>query len=70
MKYPQEAGVFIGLRELMTVFPRIKREEYAMNPAERQVLMKLEQVLYENLSVEEVEELIHIPGSLGKGDGR
>jgi hypothetical protein len=62
MEYPQDAGVFIGLRELMTIFPRIKQEEAVMNSEERQVLMKMEKTLYEHLSVEKVEELLHIPG--------
>jgi hypothetical protein len=63
MEYPQDAGVFIGLWELMTIFPRIKQEEAVMNSEERQVLMKMEKTLYEYLSVEKVEELLHIPGS-------
>jgi hypothetical protein len=57
MRYPQDAGVFIDFGELLAIFPRIKRGEYTMNPAERQVLTKLEKVLYEYLTVEEVENL-------------
>ncbi|MDR2742827.1 MAG: hypothetical protein LBB98_11840 [Treponema sp.] len=70
MEYLQEAGVFIRLKELMTIFPRIKQGEQTMNGEELQVLMKMEKALYEYLSVEEAENLMHIPGSLGKGDGR
>jgi hypothetical protein len=70
MEYPQEAGVFITLGELISLFPRFKRAEHILNPAERQVLIKLEQTLYEYLSVDEAEELIQAFGSLGKGDGR
>lgn len=54
----------------MTIFPRIKQGEQTMNGEELQVLMKMEKALYEYLSVEEAENLMHIPGSLGKGDGR
>ncbi|MDR0377197.1 MAG: hypothetical protein LBH70_05330 [Spirochaetaceae bacterium] len=70
MRHSQEAGVFIGLRELITIFPRIKGGEYTMNPAERQVLMKIEKVLYEYLTVEEVENLARIPGCPREGDGQ
>jgi hypothetical protein len=70
MDYPQGAGVFIGLDDLVAIFPRIKQGEPAMNSAERQTLAKLEKALYEYLSVEEAEELLRIPGSYGKGDGR
>jgi hypothetical protein len=61
-----EAGVFINLRELMAVFPYLKQREHSMNSGERQVLIKLEQTLYEHLSVDEAENLIRISG---KGDG-
>jgi hypothetical protein len=70
MEYSPDAGVFISLRELMVIFPMLKMGEHTMNPVERQILMKLEKTLYEYLSVEEAEELMHVPGSLGKGDGR
>jgi hypothetical protein len=56
--YPQEAGVFFTLRELMAIFPRLKRGEQSMNLPERQALLKLEKVLYEYLSVEEAEALL------------
>ncbi|MDR0759227.1 MAG: hypothetical protein LBF74_03855 [Treponema sp.] len=69
MRYPQDAGVFIGFGELLAIFPRIKRGEYTMNPAERQVLTKLEKVLYEYLTVEEVENLGIVSGSRVKGEG-
>ncbi|MDR2247739.1 MAG: hypothetical protein LBE17_13895 [Treponema sp.] len=69
MRYPQDAGVFIGIGELLAIFPRIKRDEYTMTPAERQVLTKLEKVLYEYLTVEEVENLMVVSGSRVKGEG-
>jgi hypothetical protein len=70
MEYLQEAGVFISLEELAAIFPRLKQGEGGMNREERRVLTKLEKALYEYLSVEEAEKLLHIPGSPGKGDGR
>lgn len=70
MDYSPEAGAFISLREIKAIFPYLKQREHTLNSGERQVLIKLEQTLYEYLSVDEAEELMHIPGSLGKGDGR
>ncbi|MDR0386395.1 MAG: hypothetical protein LBH57_00005 [Treponema sp.] len=70
MDYPQGAGVFIGLTELMAIFPRIKKGERAMAEEERRVLTKMEKALYEYLSVEEAEELLYGSAGRGKGDGR
>ncbi|GHU84088.1 hypothetical protein FACS189473_0370 [Spirochaetia bacterium] len=58
MEHTQEAGVFLSLGELETIFPRLKNIEHALDQTERKVLLKFEKTLYEHLSVKEVEELL------------
>jgi hypothetical protein len=53
-----EAGVFLTLQELKTVFPGIKRDEGVLSPAEQAILQKIEKKLYEYLSIEEMEDLL------------
>jgi hypothetical protein len=40
MEYPQEAGIFIGIREFRAIFPRIKPGGSPPNPEDRRVLIE------------------------------
>jgi hypothetical protein len=53
-----EAGVFLSLDDLKTVFPFLKKEEKFFSPEERDVFLKIEKKLYEHLSIEEIEKLL------------
>jgi hypothetical protein len=52
-----DAGIFLPLEDCITVFPRLKKDESLLAPSEREVLLKLEKVLYRYLSIQEVENL-------------
>jgi hypothetical protein len=54
---PEGEGIFLTTEELLSVFPRLKKSEAAMNVSERAVLLRIERLLYRNLSVEELEAL-------------
>ncbi|MDR1987185.1 MAG: hypothetical protein LBP88_09495 [Treponema sp.] len=59
MEYPHEGGVFFTFNELKVIFPRLKRGENTLLPAERDVLLKIERTLYKQLSIQEVEGLLN-----------
>ncbi|MDR1506930.1 MAG: hypothetical protein LBI67_07475 [Treponema sp.] len=50
-----QSGAFFTPGELLAVFPRLKRFEAGMGEKERAVLIKIEKVLYDNLSIREIE---------------
>jgi hypothetical protein len=58
-----QKGVFLSLNELLVVFPRLKRLEAVLEKDERTVLIKMEKVLYEHLSISEMEKCL---GSVDK----
>ena len=45
----------LTLEELLVLFPLLKKNEALLNIKERQILVKLEKKLYEQLSIEEIE---------------
>ena len=51
------AGVFLTLNDCTVLFPRLKENEASLSKEERVILLKMEKVLYENLSIREMEEL-------------
>jgi hypothetical protein len=51
------AGFFLDLGECKTLFGRLKRNEDGLSHEERKILLRLEQLLYSELTVQEVEEL-------------
>ncbi|MDR1929424.1 MAG: hypothetical protein LBQ44_02230 [Treponema sp.] len=51
-------GIFLSVKELRPVYLRLKQNEAALNAPERDILLKIERVLYEHLSIQELE----IPG--------
>ena len=54
----------LSLEELKTLFPLLKKNEDSLNSKERQILVKIERNLYENLSIDEIQR-IEIEGRLG-----
>jgi hypothetical protein len=54
-----QKGVFLTLNELLAVFPRLKRLEAVLEKDERVVLIKMEKVLYEYLSISEIEKCLN-----------
>jgi hypothetical protein len=55
-------GLFLSLEELRSLFPRLKKSEAQLDISERALLLRMERVLYENLSIQELE-------TLGEGNG-
>ena len=52
------AGVFLTLNDCTILFPRLKKNEGVLSKEERSLLHRIEKVLYGNLSIREVEELL------------
>ena len=46
---------YLSLEELVLLFPIIKKNESYLSCQERQVLVKIEKILYEKLSIAEIE---------------
>ena len=59
------AGIFLTLEELSFIFPSLKKNEASLGLRERQVLNRIERMLYKNLSIEEIENRLR--GSVGYG---
>lgn len=55
-------GLFLSLSELRMIFPRLKAQELSMGSGERELLRKIELMLYDHLSIEEMENLLPKPG--------
>ena len=58
MDKAEGAGVFLTLNDCTALYPRLKGNESFLSEEERKVLLGIEKVLYGNLSVQEVEELL------------
>ncbi|MDR2393496.1 MAG: hypothetical protein LBD93_05005 [Treponema sp.] len=58
MEYKHDGGVFFTFNELKALFPQLKKGENTLLPAEREVLLKIERILYEQLSIQEMEGLL------------
>ena len=54
-----EAGVFLSLNDCAILFPRLKKNEPSLSVDERMLMLKIEKVLYGNLSISEIEELLN-----------
>jgi hypothetical protein len=56
-------GIVLTLDECKALFPRLKGLENTLLAPEREILLKMEKVLYEHLSIQEVENLFYsFPG--------
>jgi hypothetical protein len=62
MDTPRDESFFLTLPEIRTLFSRLKTLEGDLLPRERMVLRKIEGILYERHSVEEIEALLAPPG--------
>ena len=51
---------FLSLEELLLLFPIIKKNESYLSSQERQVLVKIEKILYEKLSIAEIEKKLGV----------
>jgi len=46
----------LTLEELLVLFPLLKKNEALLSIKERQILVKIEKKLYQQLSIEEIED--------------
>ena len=53
-----EPGIFLTLNDCAVVFPRLKKNETFLSIEERMLMLRIEKILYENLSIQEMEELL------------
>ena len=63
-----DAGIFLTLNDCTVLFPRLKGSESSLSKEERRVLRRLEKVLYVNLSIREMEELLERGAASSKFD--
>jgi hypothetical protein len=57
----RQEGIFLPLEDCIALFPRLKRAEALLAVPEREALLKIEKVLYNCLSIQEVENLLYAP---------
>ncbi|MDR3115073.1 MAG: hypothetical protein LBU25_06080 [Treponema sp.] len=58
MEYRHEGGGFFTFNELKVIFSLLKKGENTLLPVERDILLKIERILYEQLSIQDVEGLL------------
>ena len=58
MENNEEAGIFLTLNDCTVLFPRLKDNESSLSKEERMIFLRMEKVLYGNLSIREMEELL------------
>jgi hypothetical protein len=54
----KEPVLELNLNEILTIFPRLKALEDKLSEPERDILSKMEGLLYEYLSIDEMENLL------------
>lgn len=54
----KEPSIELSLTEILILFPRLKSQEDRLSEPERDILSKMEALLYENLSIDELESLL------------
>jgi hypothetical protein len=52
------ASLKLTLADIQIIFPRLKLLENELSEPERDILFKMEQLLYEHLSIDELESLM------------
>jgi len=62
-KVPGEksGGLFLTLEELSAIVPWLQKNEEHLGVRERQILNRMERILYEYLSIEEIEKYVRGP---------
>ncbi|MFZ5367370.1 MAG: hypothetical protein ACOZCE_03970 [Spirochaetota bacterium] len=58
MMQNKEPVLELNLTEILTIFPRLKALEDKLSEPERDILSKMEGLLYEFLSIDELETLL------------
>ena len=58
MEINEEAGIFLTLNDCTVLFPRLKDVESSLTKEERLIFLRMEKVIYGNLSIREMEELL------------
>ena len=58
MESNEEAGIFLTLNDCTILFPRLKDNESTLSKEERMIFLRMEKVIYGNLSIREMEELL------------
>uniref|UniRef100_A0A7C3I4X1 Uncharacterized protein n=1 Tax=Gracilinema caldarium TaxID=215591 RepID=A0A7C3I4X1_9SPIR len=58
MMKDKEPVIQLTLSEILTIFPRLKIYEDTLSELERDILTKMEGLLYDNLSIDELETLL------------
>ena len=58
MENIEEAGIFLTLNDCTVLFPRLKDFESSLTKEERMIFLRMEKVIYGNLSIREMEELL------------
>ena len=58
MEINEEAGIFLTLNDCTVLFPRLKDIESSLTKEERLIFLRMEKVIYGNLSIREMEELL------------
>lgn len=58
MMQNKEPVLELNLTEILTIFPRLKAMEDKLSEPERDILSKMEGLLYEYLSIDELETLL------------
>jgi len=58
MMKDQEPVIKLTLTEVLTIFPRLKVFEDRLSEPERDILTKMEGLIYDNLSIDELENLL------------
>ena len=53
-----EAGVSLTLTDCTVLYPRLKENESSLSNEERNILFRIEKVLYGSLSIREMEDLL------------
>lgn len=50
--------------EIMVLFPLLKKNETTLSARERNILVRIEKILYEHLSIEEIESHVNMSPKL------
>lgn len=58
MMATNKQAIELTLSEIIIIFPRLKTIEDKLSEKERDILSKMEALLYDNLSIEELEALL------------
>lgn len=58
MERPTETGLFLNLEDLTLIVSSLKGREASLDGRERDLLRRMEAVLYDNLSIDEMEGLL------------